>query len=61
MKTPKRLSVWMDHSSAHLMEISVQPFEIKTIDSNFTNEVKLESIKHGETSMHNKEQQMMLT
>lgn len=51
----------MDHSVAHLMEISNQPFEIKTIDSNFTNEVKLESIKHGENSMHNKEQQLMLT
>ncbi|GAA4041801.1 hypothetical protein [Flavobacterium chungnamense] len=61
MKTPKRLSIWMDHSVAHLMEISNQPFEIKTIDSNFTNEVKLESIKHGENSMHNKEQQLMLT
>jgi hypothetical protein len=61
MKTPKRLSVWMDHTTAHLMEISVQPFEIETIDSNFNNEVKLESIKHGENSMHNKEQQLMLT
>lgn len=51
----------MDHSSAHLMEVSAQPFEIETIDSNFTNDVKLESIKHGENSMHNKEQQLMLT
>jgi len=61
MKIPKRLSIWMDHSSAHLMEVSAQPFEIETIDSNFTNDVKLESIKHGENSMHNKEQQLMLT
>lgn len=59
MKTLKRLSIWMDHSTAHLMEISVHPFEVKTIDSNFTNKVKLESIKHGENSMHNKEQLLM--
>ena len=45
----------MDHSMAHLMEYSKNPFEIKTIESNFTQEQKLNSFKKGEAHMQNKE------
>jgi hypothetical protein len=42
MKTAKKMGVWMDHSMAHLMEFSSEPFEIKTIESSFTNQNKKE-------------------
>jgi len=47
----------MDHSIAHLMEYSSNPFEIKTIESNFTHLEKVNSFLKGEIHMHNKEQQ----
>ena len=51
----KKIGIWMDHSMAHLMEYSKNPFEIKTIESNFTQQQKLNSLKKGEAHMHNKE------
>lgn len=51
----KKIGIWMDHSMAHLMEYSKNPFEIKTIESNFTQQQKLKSFKKGEAHMHNKE------
>ena len=51
----KKIGIWMDHSMAHLMEYSKNPFEIKTIESNFTQQQKLNSFKKGEAHMHNKE------
>jgi hypothetical protein len=35
MKRVKKLGVWMDHSIAYLMEFTSNPFEIKTIKSEF--------------------------
>ena len=32
----KYLGIWMDHASAHLMEINTDPIESKTIESKFT-------------------------
>jgi len=55
--TRKKIGIWMDHSMAHLMEYSNNPFEIKTIESNFTHQQKLDSFKKGEAHMHNKEMQ----
>ena len=53
--TSKNLGIWMDHSNAHLMEFST---EIKTtiISSEFTHDVKENSLDKGENLMHNKEQ-----
>lgn len=36
MKRVKKLGVWMDHSIAYLMEFTNNPFEIKTIKSQFS-------------------------
>lgn len=36
MKRVKKLGVWMDHSIAYLMEFTNNPFEIKTIESELT-------------------------
>jgi hypothetical protein len=46
MKTVKKLGVWIDHSIAYLMEFTNNPFEIQTIESNFSiNEKKLKTSK----------------
>ena len=54
--TGKRLGIWMDHSSAHLMEFTTYAFKTKTIESNFKHEEKEHSLTKSENLMHNKEQ-----
>lgn len=56
MTTTKQLGIWMDHSSAHLMELAGDPTEMKTIESKFTPEEKENSLGKSENVMHNKEQ-----
>ena len=55
MKVANRLGVFMDHSSANLMEFTVDPIESKTIVSKFTHQVKEETIHKSEKEMHQKE------
>ncbi len=57
MTTKKSIGIWMDHSSANLMEVTNAPMETKTIEATFSHEVKQESLTKGEHVMHNKEQQ----
>ncbi len=56
MTTVKNLGIWMDHSNAHLMELTVSPIQTNIIESNFTHQEKEESHNKGEKVMHNKEQ-----
>ena len=56
MTTIKNLGIWMDHSSAHLTEFTVDPVETKTITSKFTHQEKEHSLGKSENVMHNKEQ-----
>jgi len=56
MTTTKKLGIWMDHSSAHLMEFTTDPIETKTFESKFTHQEKEESLGKSENLMHNKEQ-----
>ena len=49
----------MDHSSAHLMELTSAPLETKTIESNFTHEVREQSLEKGEKVMHHKQQHQL--
>ncbi len=58
--TTKHLGIWMDHSSAHLMELSVEPIKTTIVTSAFTHDEKSETLNKGEKAMHNKEQQMHL-
>ncbi len=46
----------MDHSSAHLMELTADPIVTKVIASKFTHDAKEESLHKNENLMHNKEQ-----
>ncbi len=52
----KRLGVWMDHSSAHLVEFGEAPKEPYIIVSTFTHQEKKHSIAKSESLMHHKEQ-----
>jgi stalled ribosome rescue protein Dom34 len=59
MIATKRLGIYMDHSTAHLMEFTVDPIETTTIDSAFTHQVKEGSLEKGEHLMHNKEKHQL--
>ena len=57
MTTGKKLGIWMDHSSAHLMEFSSGPIETTSIVSEFTHEDKEHTLLvKGESMMHKKQQ-----
>jgi len=58
MKTVKQLGVWMDHSTAYMMELKGGNIVQNIIVSEFTHEEKESSISKSEKLMHNKEQQM---
>lgn len=53
----KKIGIFMDHTTAHLIEYTNNPTETNTIESDFTTEVKLETLSRSENIMHNKEQQ----
>ncbi|MEI8098117.1 MAG: hypothetical protein WCG74_04745 [Sediminibacterium sp.] len=53
------LGVWMDHASARLMQIGNPITE--TIHSDFSHEIKEESLFKSESLMHNKEQHEQTT
>jgi hypothetical protein len=57
MSTSKKLGIWMDHSSAHLMEYSDNTIKSILIESEFTHQDKTQSLVKSEHLMHNKEQQ----
>lgn len=56
MATTKKVGIWMDHSSAHIMEFNENPIETKIIESQFTHAEKEHSLSKNENLMHNKEQ-----
>ncbi len=61
MSTIKKLGIWMDHTSAHLMEYTQEPITTTTIKSKFTHQVKEHSLSKSEHMMHNKEQHQQAT
>src|SRR5664279_2601765 len=56
MTTKKSAGIWMDHASAHVMEVTTGQDESMVITSKFTHEEKEESLGKSEHVMHNKEQ-----
>jgi nitrogenase subunit NifH len=56
MTTKKNLGIWMDHSSAHVMEFTPGTIETNIIESKFTHQEKEHSLGKSEHVMHNKEQ-----
>ncbi len=55
-KSAKKLGIWMDHSTANLMEFTTDPIQTTSIQSKFTHEAKESSLERGENRMHTKEQ-----
>jgi hypothetical protein len=55
MKQKKCLGIWLDHSHAHLIDYNRLSTETD-INSDFTHQVKEETLHRSEQIMHNKEQ-----
>jgi len=61
MKNVKQMGIWMDHSTAFLMELINDKFVENTVVSEFTHEKKESSLRKGENLMHNKEHHQQLS
>ena len=57
METNKNLGIWMDHSTANLIDSSIKK-TCHTITSKFTSDTKEEALNRSEKGMHNKRQLM---
>ena len=57
IKPTQYLGIWMDNSSAYLMEYTRDSIETETVESTFTHQEREESLSRSENVMHNKEQQ----
>lgn len=60
MKATKRIGVWMDHSTARLMEYTTEDYKVITVDSEM-DELEKHSVRHSESLQHNKENQSLKT
>jgi len=61
MEAKKRLGIWMDHATAHLIELSTERRGSNTINSKFTYEERATALDKSEHLMHNKEQAEQLS
>jgi hypothetical protein len=57
MTTENKLGIWMNHTTANLIEFTVLPMTTHTLTSAFTHEEKEDALSKSEHIMHNKEQQ----
>ena len=57
MENKKKIGIWMDYSTAELIDLNHQ-MDKKSIESDFTYETEKETLNRSESIMHNKEQQM---
>jgi stalled ribosome rescue protein Dom34 len=58
MKTQKNLGIWMDHSTANLIDLNSKK-DSHAIASKFTFNTKEAALNRSENLMHNKRQQML--
>ncbi|MFT5581645.1 MAG: hypothetical protein ACI9G9_000901 [Psychromonas sp.] len=56
MEAINNLGIWLDHSTAHMIDFKDSPEHV--INSEFTFETKEEALDKGESLMQNKRQQM---
>lgn len=56
MKINKKISIYLNYQTAHLIDFANTPLEIKTVTSNFSHDEKLEMLSEAEITMHHKEQ-----
>ena len=57
MAIQNTLGIWMDHSTAHLIDINLKK-NSRSIASKFTDKTKEETLSRSESIMQNKRQQM---
>lgn len=57
MNTQKNLGIWMNHSTANLIDLKSKK-HTRPITSEFTFDTKQEALNRSESLMHNKRQQM---
>jgi stalled ribosome rescue protein Dom34 len=57
METKKNIGIWMDHSTANIIDLNTEKNN-GSINSKFTTNVKEEVLDRSEYGMHNKEEQM---
>ncbi|MEH1007904.1 hypothetical protein VDP25_09175 [Winogradskyella sp. ECml5-4] len=57
MNTQKKLGIWMDHSTANLIDLTSKKNSY-AIESKFTFDTKEDALNRSESLMHNKRQQM---
>ena len=55
MKAERNLGIWMDHSSAHLIDSDGESMGLKEITSAFNHVIKEETVEKSEKEMHHKE------
>lgn len=60
MKTNKRVGIWMDYSSAYVMEMTGDEIVTTEVASEFTWEEKQHSYFKNEGLMHKKERQLVM-
>ena len=53
MKTTKKLGIWMDYSTANLIEYKLDSYEIKSINSGFLDQEKNEVLDNSESLINN--------
>ncbi len=56
MHINKKISIYLNYQTAHIIDFTSNPSEIKTVVCDFTHEEKLETLNKGEKTMHHKEQ-----
>ena len=56
MKSVKKIGIWMDHSIAHLMEVSNDLVVTNTVKSPPAFPEQIQNLRMDESLMHNKEQ-----
>lgn len=57
MKTTKQLGIWMDHSTAFVLELKNDAIIQNNVVSEFTHDEKEFTLSKGEKTMHNTKQQ----
>ncbi|MEO0058523.1 MAG: hypothetical protein RLZZ312_170 [Bacteroidota bacterium] len=57
MKQKKQLGIWLDHSSAYIIEFGNEEKDIQSLNSDFSAQDRAETAQRSENEMHNKEQQ----
>ena len=60
MAAKKKLGIWMNHSIAYLMEFTSSAFEIITIESQISKQIKLQPLRTSDSLIFNTEQRKLL-